>query len=246
MSAFASIAYHKGDAGIAVIALDRPTAINAFNVQMRDDLFEALTAVRDDPEVRGVLIRGEGERGFCAGADLTEFGTAPSQAIARRVRWERDVWGLMLRLPKPMVAAVHGYCLGSGVEIASLCDLRIASDDAIFGMPETQLGLIPAAGGTQLLPRLLGPGRALELLLSGRRFNPQEALAYGLLTDVVPRGALVPQAMDLLRRILSAPDSALAAAKRAIHEGADLPLPAALALEQRLAATLHAPSATPW
>ena len=228
----------RGD--IAVVTLNRPDALNAFSVRMRDELWEVLGAVRDDPDVRGMLLQGAGERAFCAGADLTEFGTAPSQAVARTVRWERDVWGLLLGLPKPTVAALHGYCLGSGLEMAALCDLRVAADDAVFGMPEAGLGLVPAAGGTQLLPRLLGPGRALDLLLSGRRFGAGEALEYGLVTQVVARSELRGAATALLRRVLRAPGRALAAAKRALAEGADVPLASALDLERRLAAGLSA------
>ncbi|MCH8848368.1 MAG: enoyl-CoA hydratase/isomerase family protein [Chloroflexi bacterium] len=225
---------------IAVVTLNRPDVVNAFSVRMRDELWEVLAAVRDDPDVRGMLLVGAGERGFCAGADLTEFGTAPSQTIARQVRWERDLWGLLLGIPKPTVAALHGYCLGSGLEMAALCDVRVAADDAVFGMPEAGLGLVPAAGGTQLLPRLLGPGRAIELLLSGRRFGAEDALAYGLVSEVVPRSELVAAATALLRRMLRAPSPALAAAKRAIADGADMPLAAALDLERRLAASLSA------
>ena len=228
----------RGD--IAVVTLNRPDALNAFSVRMRDELWEVLGAVRDDPDVRGMLLQGAGERAFCAGADLTEFGTAPSQAVARTVRWERDVWGLLLGLPKPTVAALHGYCLGSGLEMAALCDLRVAADDAVFGMPEAGLGLVPAAGGTQLLPRLLGPGRALDLLLSGRRFGADEALEYGLVTQVVARSELRGAATALLQRVLRAPGRALAAAKRALAEGADVPLASALDLERRLAAGLSA------
>ena len=225
---------------IAVVTLNRPDVVNAFSVRMRDELWEVLAAVRDDPDVRGMLLVGAGERGFCAGADLTEFGTAPSQTVARQVRWERDLWGLLLGIPKPTVAALHGYCLGSGLEMAALCDVRVAADDAVFGMPEAGLGLVPAAGGTQLLPRLLGPGRAIELLLSGRRFGAEDALAYGLVSEVVARSALVATATALLRRMLRAPSPALAAAKRAIADGADMPLAAALDLERRLAAGLSA------
>ena len=112
------------------------------------------------------MISGAGERGFCAGADLSEFGSAPSQAIARQVRWERDLWGLFLSISKPMVAALHGYVIGSGVEIACLCDVRIAAQNAIFRMPETALGMIPAAGGSQTLPRTIGPGPAMKILLA--------------------------------------------------------------------------------
>jgi len=239
MTAFATVGFDKLDDGIAVLTLRRPEVRNAFSVAMRDDVHEVLLAVRDDPTVRGLLLRGDGDA-FCAGADLTEFGTAPSQAVARRARWERDVWGLWLSIPKPMVAAIHGHCLGSGVEMACLCDIRIASAEAVFGMPEVGLGLVPAACGTQLLPRLLGPGRALDLLLTGRRFAAGEALRYGLVTRVVPRDALDGAAMAVLRQVLRAPDAAVAAAKRAVCEGLDLPLAKGLTLEARLAASLTA------
>ena len=112
--------------------------VNAYNIQMRDDFSEALSAVTQDPEVRALLITGEG-RAFCAGADLPEFGSAPSQVIARRVRWERDVWGQLVNLDKPIVAAVHGYCIGSGLEIALLCDLRIGATGTVFALPEQLL-----------------------------------------------------------------------------------------------------------
>ena len=147
MSAFPTLLYEKCGA-VARISLNRPRVLNAYNIQMRDDLSQALAAVADDPDVRTLLITGEG-RGFCAGADLTEFGTAPSQIVARRVRWQRDVWGQVLNLHKPVVAAIHGYCIGSGLEIALLCDLRIAADDAVFSMPEVHLGMIPAAAAAK-------------------------------------------------------------------------------------------------
>ena len=119
---------------------------------MRDELYETLKLLRDDPNAKVAILKGSGERGFCAGADLTEFGTAPSQVIAREVRWERDLWGLFHTQPKPIVAALHGYVIGSGIEIASLCDIRIAADNCIFRMPEVALGMVPAAGGTQTIP----------------------------------------------------------------------------------------------
>jgi len=231
---FETVRYEKqGD--IALVTLSRPEVVNAFNVQMRDDLHEAMSAVRDDPGVRGVIIRGEGERGFCAGADLTEFGSAPSQAVARSVRWERDLSGLILGTPKPMIAAIHGYCLGSGVEIACLCDVRIASVDAVFGMPETGLALIPAAGGTQILPRIVGEGRAMELLLADEHFDATVALRMGLVDEVVPRGRLLQRAVRRMTAILEAPDPALWAAKRSVGVGADMPLGQGLAMERRLA-----------
>jgi len=155
-SPFETLLFQK-DGAVAHISLNRPQVVNAYNIQMRDDFSEALSAVQLDQEVRALLITGEG-RGFCAGADLTEFGSAPSQVIARQVRWERDIWGQLVNLDKPVVAAVHGYCIGSGLEIALLCDLRIAAAGTVFALPEVQLGMIPAAGGTQTLPdRRAGP-----------------------------------------------------------------------------------------
>ena len=137
-----------------------------------------------------------------------------------------------------MVAAIHGFCLGSGIEIASVCDLRIASDDAVFGMPEVRLGLIPAAGGTQLLPRLRGQGRALDLLLSGRQLTALDALHYGLVSEVTSRDMLEERALDTLCTILQAPNDTLAATKRVVLEGLDLRLKEALMLERRIGHTL--------
>ena len=174
--------------GVARLTLNRPRRLNAYNVAMRDELYSLLEAVRDDPEVRAVALGGAGERAFCAGADLSEFGTAPSQVVARAVRWERDVWGLFLDIDKPIVAALHGYVIGSGVEMACLCDLRVASEDATFAMPETALGMAPAAGGSQTLPRVVGRGPALEMLLAGRRLSAAEAYRAGLAHRVVSRG----------------------------------------------------------
>ena len=238
MSGFATLRYEKRD-GIAVVTLSRPEAVNAFNIRMRDEFSETLGAVRDDDEVCGLLIAGAGERGFCAGADLTEFGTAPSQAVARYVRWARDVWGALLEMPKPTMAAVHGYCFGSGVEIAALCDLRIASPDALFALPEASLGLIPAAGGTQSLPRIVGLPRAMELALTGRRMSGSEAVHAGFVDWLVPREQLLGMAESHLRDTASAPAEALALAKRAVNEGGEMTLAEGLRLERRLAARLR-------
>jgi len=234
MSVFSTLLYKK-DGPVAHVSLNRPQALNAYNIQMRDDFSEALAAVRDDLEVRSLLITGQG-RAFCAGADLTEFGTAPSQAVAREVRWQRDVWGQMISLPKPVVAAVHGYCIGSGVEIALLCDLRIGAAGTVFAMPEVHLGMIPAAGGTQTLPRNLGRSDAMELLLTGRRFDAHEALTMGLLTRVVPEGELLEEAWQMTRHLAEVDSDLLAAAKACLLRGGDLPLTEALRLESRLAA----------
>jgi enoyl-CoA hydratase/carnithine racemase len=226
------------DRGVAHVLLDRPDKRNAFNVQMRDDLFQVLEAIRDDPEVRAVLISGAGEQAFCAGADLSEFGTAPSQAIARQGRWERDVWGLWASIHKPFVAAMHGYVLGSGVEMAMLCDLRIASEDAVFGLPEVGLGMIPAAGGTQTLPRILGVAPALDLLLTGRRIAAGEALDLGLVHRVVAKERLWETAGELAEQLAARDPQLMSAAKTAVSQGTDIPLEAGLALERRLALRL--------
>ena len=225
---------------VAHLVLNRPEVINAYNIQMRDELYQALEAVQDDPDVRACIIRGAGERGFCAGADLTEFGTAPSQAIARRVRWERDIWGLFLGIAKPLIGALHGHVVGSGVEIACLCDVRIASEDAVFRMPEVALGMVPAAGGTQTLPRAIGHGPALEMILADRRLSAGEALRHGLVHRVVPRDALLADAERVAETLASRDPAAMAAAKTAIASGSDMPLDAGLALEARLAARLLA------
>ena len=162
MDGFQIVTYEKIDS-IAYVTLNRPEVLNIYNTQMRDELYQILGAIKDDPDVMVAIFRGAGEKAFCAGADLSEFLTAPSPIIARQVRWERDVWGLFLSLPQPVIAALHGYVLGDGIEMALCCDLRIASQDAQFGTPEVGLGIIPAAGGTQTLPRIVGRGKALEM-----------------------------------------------------------------------------------
>ena len=237
MTGFETLLYQK-EGSIARITLNRPQVLNAYNLAMRDDLYQVLQATRDDPSVQGAILCGAGDRAFCAGADLTEFGTAPSQAVARQVRWERDVWGLLLGLEKPTVAALHGYVLGSGVEMALLCDFRIAAEDAVFSLPETTLGMIPAAGGTQTLPRTIGAGRALELLLTGRRLDAADAYGMGLVNMVVPRQRLMEQARELLEGVLASDPAALRSAKEAVLQGMDLPLLEGLDLEARLVLAL--------
>ena len=231
------VLYSKSGA-VAHIVLNRPRVMNAYNVQMRDELFLTLEAVRDDPDVRVAVISGAGERAFCAGADLTEFGTAPSQVIARQVRWERDIWGLFLSLGKPLIAAMRGYVIGSGVEIACLCDIRIAADDAQFAMPEVALGMIPAAGGTQTLRRVVGASRALEMVLSNRRIGAEEARRIGLVHSVEPADKLMHEAEMVAQRLAELDPNTLALARRAILEGTEMPLALGLELERRLAAQI--------
>jgi enoyl-CoA hydratase len=237
MSNFETIIYEKKN-GLAYVTLNRPHALNVYNLKMRDELYQVLEALRDDPEVRVAIFRGAGERAFCAGADLSEFLTAPSPVIARQVRWERDVWGLFLSIAKPLIAAVHGYVLGSGLEIALCCDIRLASDDAQFGLPEAGLGIIPAAGGSQTLPRVIGGARALEILLSGRWLGAEEALYLKLVNRVVPRNELMTEAERLARRVADFKPVVVGYAKQAITGGLDLNLEKGLELEARLASLL--------
>ena len=233
MSQFDTLLFDKHGA-LGHISLNRPQVLNAYNIQMRDDFSEALAAVNDDREVSALLITGQG-RAFCAGADLSEFGTAPSQVVARRVRWDRDVWGQLLSLTVPVVVAVHGYCIGSGVEIALLGDLRFAAHGTIFAMPEVQLGMVPAAGGSQTLPRNANPSEALDLLLTGRRFDAQEALRLRLITRVVPEAELPEAARQAALELAALDRDVVAAAKSAMARGPDLTLEDALAMESRLA-----------
>lgn len=234
MGNFEAILYEK-KGGIAYITLNRPRVLNAYNVQMRDDIYQVLEAVDEDSEVRVVILRGAGEKAFCVGADLTEFGTAPSKVVARKVKWERDVWGRFLALDKPIIVGVHGYVLGSGLEMALCCDIRIAARDAQFGLPEVSLGMIPAAGGTQTLPRIVGRSKALEMLLDGRYMDASEALRIGLVHRVVPRGKLAAETEKVARRLVSYNALALKYAKRAIAGGLDMSLAEGLELENRLA-----------
>ena len=190
--------------GVATITLNRPERLNAINMVMRDLLWEYLQACRDHPDVRAVCFRGEG-RAFSAGADIAEFGTAPSLWQSRRARHERDVWGLLLSLPVPLVARLHGYCFGAGLELPLCCDVRVADEDARFALPEVTLGYIPSAGGTQTLPRTIPPGAAADLILTGEAVGTEEALRWGLITKKVPAGELDAAVEAEVERLLAEP-----------------------------------------
>jgi enoyl-CoA hydratase/carnithine racemase len=230
------VLFYEKDGPVAWVTLNRPEVLNSINMQMRDELWDVLHAVRDDPDVLAVIFKGAGDRGFCAGADVSEFGTAPSYVEARRARHERDLWGFMLSLDKLLVAAVHGYALGAGIELPMCCDLRIASDDAQLGLPEVSLGYIPSAGGTQTLPRHVPPGLAMQMVLTGDPIDAGTALRYGLVQRVVPKERLYAEAEALARGIIARGPQFVSLAKRAVLEGAEMPLEQALALESRLAA----------
>jgi enoyl-CoA hydratase len=233
---FATVIYEKEEP-LAIVALNRPRMLNAYNMQMRDDLYQVLQAVRDDPEVRVMILRGEGPA-FSTGGDVSEFGSAPSPIGAREVRWRRDVWGTLLSLPQPTIAAVHGYTVGGGMEMALLCDLCIAAEDTTFFLPETGLGMIPGVAGTQTAPRAIGLGRALDMVLTGKRVGAQEALQIGLANRIVPRETLLTEAKALAYTLAQHDPRVVALAKRAIRQGADLSLTEGLTLERRLFAMI--------
>jgi enoyl-CoA hydratase/carnithine racemase len=235
MIGFETVLYEKKDS-IAYVTLNRPQALNAFSVRMRDDLYEVLQAIKADDEVRVAVIKGAGDKAFCAGADLKEFLTAPSVVKARQIRSIRDLWRLFLSVPQPLIAALNGYVLGSGIEIALYCDLRIATPATIFGLPEVSLGILPAAGGTQTLPRILGLSGALDMLLTGRRLTGQEAFDKGMVSRIVPTETLLATVEELATKIASANPKAVRNAKQAVIKGMDLTLDQGLDLEWRLAA----------
>jgi enoyl-CoA hydratase/carnithine racemase len=239
MNGFEVIIYEKQD-GVAYITLNRPKALNAYNIKMRDELYEVLGAIKDDPDVDVVILKAAGEKAFCAGADLTEFLTAPAPVFARKARFDRDIWGRFLSVGQPVIAALHGYVLGSGIEMSLCCDIRLATDDARFGLPEPGLGIIPAAGGSQTLPRTIGQAAALEILLSGRWIGAIEALHLKLVNRVLPRADLLPEAEKLACKIQSFNRQAVRFIKQAVWRGLDLPLAEGLALETTLAKRLAA------
>lgn len=222
---------------VAWVTLNRPRQLNAYNLAMRDDLHQVLSAIYDDPEIDAMVLTGAG-RAFSTGGDLTEFGSAPSPIVARWVRFRRDVWGLLRRLPIPTVAAVHGLTVGGGLEMALLCDLAIAADDTRICLPETGLGMLPGVCGTQTAARRIGLGRALDLCLTGSWIDARQALLVGLVAEVVPASKLNRSAHSLARALSRLPRERIALAKIAVWEGLDSPLEQGLQLERRLSRRL--------
>jgi enoyl-CoA hydratase len=226
------------ESDIVWLTLNRPERLNAVHLGMRDDLWTMLTLVRDDPTVRVVVLRGAGERAFSAGADILEFGTAPGLIQSRDARLQRDLWATMSQLRMPLIAALHGFAFGAGLEMSLYCDLRVAAEDARFGLPEVSLGYLPSAGGSQTLPRHVARSEALRMATTGDPITAAEAFELGLVHRVVPRDDLERTVRELAQRLASYSPGALAATKRAVVEGIDLSLDDGLALERRLAATV--------
>jgi enoyl-CoA hydratase/carnithine racemase len=217
--------------GIAQITLNRPEAMNSISSAMAAELTRACAELAAEPEVRVVVFGAAGERAFCAGADLKERAGMTDADIMRQRHVIRAVFGALLALPQPAIAAVHGFALGGGCELALSCDLVVADETATFGLPEVTVGLVPGGGGTQLALRRLGPGRAADLVLTGRKVGVEEAMRIGLVDRRVPAGQDGPAALELAGQIAANSPVAVRAAKRAIRHGWGVSLEAGLDIE---------------
>ena len=217
--------------GIAEITLNRPEAMNSISSAMAAELARACAELAAAPEVRVVVFGAAGERAFCAGADLKERAGMTDADIMRQRPVIRAVFGALLALPQPAIAAVHGFALGGGCELALSCDLVVADETATFGLPEVTVGLVPGGGGTQLALRRLGPGRAADLVLTGRKVGIEEAMRLGLVDRRVPAGQDGPAALELAGQIAANSPVAVRAAKRAIRHGWGVSLEAGLDIE---------------
>lgn len=230
---------------VAVVTIDRPEARNALDRETNDELVAAWKRFRDDDALRVAVLRGEGDKSFCAGLDLKKmgefYGAVPPER--RREVWDREpgLGGITRNLDvgKPTVAAVHGACLGGGLEIALACDLRVASDDATFALPEVKWGILPGQGGTQRLPRAVPLGVALEMILTGEPIDARRAYEVGLVSRVVPKERLLPAALEIAETIARRAPRAVRHAREAVLRGVELPLAEGLRVEQALAEPLR-------
>lgn len=214
----ANVLYEKKDA-IAYITVNRPKVLNALNSPTWADLRTAFEDARDDAGVHGVILTGAGNKAFIAGADIGELAHATAIDAERASRFGQQVLDLIENLGKPVIAAVNGFALGGGCETAMACTIRIAVDTAKFGQPEVTLGLVPGGGGTQRLPRLVGKGRALQLILSAEMIGAQEAYRIGLVNEIVPASDLLTRAETILRKIASNAPMAVKFALAAVNNG---------------------------
>lgn len=221
------------DGRVATVTLDRPEALNAISTELAVALAEAVEPLATDPEVRAVVLTGAGQRAFCVGADLKQrAGFDDHGWFVQREAFRRG-FAAVRRCPLPTVAAVRGFALGGGTELALACDLVVAADDAIFGLPEVRLGLVPAGGGTQLLVRRVGRSAARDLVLTGRRVGADEARRLGLADRVVPRAEVLATAAALAAEIAGNAPTAVRMAKWALEVGGDLPVEAAMEVEDQ-------------
>ncbi|MDR3762959.1 MAG: enoyl-CoA hydratase-related protein [Acidobacteriota bacterium] len=230
---FENLRYEKKEQ-IAFITIARPKVLNALNAATLLELSRAIRAVHEDDDVRVVILTGEGEKSFVAGADINEFtalGAVGAQALARR---GQGVFAQIENCGKPVIAAVNGFALGGGCELALACTFRIASETARFGQPETKLGLIPGYGGTQRLPRLVGKGRALQIILTGDMVKADEALRIGLVNEVVAAAELLPRAEAIAKKIIANAPIATRLTIESVSKGWDMSLEDGLAFEAAL------------
>ena len=217
--------------GIAYVTVNRPKALNALNTPTWKDLRTAFEDARDDLAVRGVILTGAGDKAFIAGADITELAHTGAVEAEHSSRFGQEVLDLIENLGKPVIAAVNGFALGGGCEAAMACTIRIAAEGAKFGQPEVKLGLLPGGGGTQRLPRLVGKGRALQLILTGEMISAQEAYRIGLVNEVAPAADLIPRAEAILKQIAANAPIAVAFALEATNKGMETSQSEGLALE---------------
>jgi enoyl-CoA hydratase/carnithine racemase len=219
----------RREGAVCVLTLYRPEKLNALSAEVEGELGRKL----DSPELRessAVVLAGSG-RAFSAGADVTEFRDKDPAAILAYYRDSGAVYERLAALSLPTIAAIHGYCLGGGLELALACDFRVAEESAVFGFPEIGLGILPSSGGTHRLVRMLGPTRAKELILLRERFSAAEALALGVVTELVEDGAALPRALELAQRLAALPRQAVSTTKRVIDLMPDASAEAALSLE---------------
>jgi len=235
---YATILHEAAD-GVVTITLNRPEVHNAMNEQMRQELTRCFGDLATSDAARVVVVTGAGERAFSAGADIREFVEPQVPVRFRESRKRVDFRQAMDRCPQPIIAAIRGYALGGGLELALACDLRIAGEDAQLGLTEVNLAIIPGGGGTQRLTRLVGRGRALEMILTGARIDAREAWRIGLVERVVPAADVLASARELARTLAEKAPVALRYAKEAVVKGLELPLADGLRLENDLAALLR-------
>ena len=236
---YQAILFEKKD-GIAYVTLNRPEVLNARNRRMREELIDAVTAIRADPEVRVVILTGAGERSFSAGRDLKEAAQEKVGVVAaRQAKMEIGDTEMIARLNKPVIAAINGFALGGGCEMALACDIRVAVEGAKVGLPEVSRGMIPGSGGTQRLSRVVGLGKALELILTGSVIDAEEACRIGLVNKVVPRDGLMAAAEEYAQAIATKAPVAVVLAKEAVREGYEMSLDDGLRLETDLSALLR-------
>lgn len=222
------------DGDIAVVTIDRPEKLNALNADVVAELGQVFRDLRDDDAVRGVILTGAGEKAFVAGADIGELAKMDSISGVKVSRDGQEVFRMMERFPKPVLAAVGGYALGGGCELALACHMRLASENARFGLPEVGLGIIPGYGGTIRLARLIGLGRAIELTLTGEQVKAERAHEMGLVSGVVPRAELMDRAKELMGTITAKGPVAVRMALESIYRALDTPTQEALDYESSL------------